>query len=72
MLNCVACFSQLVDMVARGLSTHILIRNDLDTDHVAGGVEDLLQNIFSHPSIETTHIKRSLVRLWCSSANDTT
>ena len=49
--------------------THILVRNDLHAEHVACGFKDLLQDVLSHPWIQSTHVESSLVRFGGGSAH---
>lgn len=37
-------------------STHILVRDDLNVLHVASGLEDLTQDVFCHPRIQSSYI----------------
>ena len=50
-------------MAAMSKGTYILVRNNLDILDMAGGLEDLAQNILRHPRVKSTDVKRPLVRL---------
>ena len=51
-------------------ATYILVWNDLDVLHVAGGLEYLAQNILRDPLVEAAHIERPLVRLGGGAASE--
>jgi hypothetical protein len=50
-------------------ATHILVRNNLNAEHVASGLENLLENILRHAGVQTTDIQSSLVGFGSSPAH---
>ena len=50
-------------------ATHILVWDNLDTNHVASCLEDLLENVLCHSGVETADVKSSLVGLRRSPAD---
>lgn len=51
-------------------TTCILVRNDLDTLNMAGGLEDLAQDVLGDPGVQATHIQGTLVRLRSSATTE--
>lgn len=49
--------------------TYILVRDDLHTEHVAAGLENLLEDVLSHSRIQSSNVESSLVGLWSRSAD---
>lgn len=43
--------------------TYVLVGDDLDILHVSSGLEDLPENFFGDPWVQTTNVQRSLVGL---------
>lgn len=54
-----------------GSKTHILVRDDLNTLNVAGGLEDLLQDLFGDSRVQAANVQRSLVGLRSGTAGTT-
>lgn len=50
--------------IKRGtIETHVLIRDDLNTLNVSGGLEDLLEHFLCDSGVKTTNVESSLVWL---------
>jgi hypothetical protein len=50
-------------------STHVLIRDDLDTDYVPGSLEDLFEDVFGDSRVKPAHVQCPFVRFWCRSTD---
>lgn len=50
--------------------TNVLVRNDLDTLDMAGGLKDLTQDILGDPGVQAAHVQGSLVGLGGSATGD--
>jgi hypothetical protein len=54
-------FRQVPKSSAQSLETHVLIRDDLDTDDMSSSFEDLLQYILRDPRVEATNVESPFV-----------
>lgn len=43
--------------------TYVLVRDDLDVLHVSSGLEDLPENLFGNPRVQTANVQSSFVGL---------
>jgi hypothetical protein len=73
MSPCIACslasLATSDDVYDESNLTHILVRDDLHVLHVSGCFEDLFEDIFRDPGVQTPNIESSLVGLRRSTAD---
>jgi hypothetical protein len=60
----VKCLNNMwMERVGLGEVTYVLVRDNLDVLHVSSGLEDLPENLFGDPGVQTANVQSSFVGL---------